>query len=76
MSIAEALKSFGADPERLAQAKYDPREVIAYIEPHIEQGPVLELKGLPVGIVSGIAGRKPRQNFSLSAWPVTPAPCR
>jgi allantoate deiminase len=57
MSIAEALKSFGADPERLAQAKYDPREVIAYIEPHIEQGPVLELKGLPVGIVSGIAGQ-------------------
>ena len=32
-------------------------EVIAYIEPHIEQGPVLELEGLPVGIVSGIAGQ-------------------
>jgi allantoate deiminase len=31
--------------------------VIAYIEPHIEQGPVLELEGLPVGIVSGIAGQ-------------------
>ena len=75
MSIAEALKSFGADPERLAQAKYDPREVIAYIEPHIEQGPVLELEGLPVGIVTGIAGQT-RANFNLSAAPVTPAPCR
>ena len=57
VSMAEALKSFGADPARMAEAKYDPREVIAYIEPHIEQGPVLELEKLPVGIVTGIAGQ-------------------
>ncbi len=41
----------------MAEAKYDLREVIAYIEPHIEQGPVLELEKLPVGIVTGIAGQ-------------------
>jgi N-carbamoyl-L-amino-acid hydrolase len=29
-----------------------------YLEPHIEQGPVLEQKGLPIGVVSGIQGKK------------------
>jgi allantoate deiminase len=57
VSMAEALKLFGADPARMGEAKYDPRDVIAYIEPHIEQGPVLELGKLPVGIVTGIAGQ-------------------
>ena len=32
-------------------------QVVAYIEPHIEQGPVLELEKLPIGIVTGIAGQ-------------------
>ena len=32
------------------------RDVAAFIEPHIEQGPVLEAKGLPVGIVTAING--------------------
>ena len=29
-----------------------------YLEPHIEQGPVLEARGLPLGIVTGIQGKK------------------
>jgi beta-ureidopropionase / N-carbamoyl-L-amino-acid hydrolase len=32
--------------------------IAAYIEPHIEQGPVLEAAGLPIGIVTGIQGKK------------------
>ncbi|SLN75477.1 Zn-dependent hydrolase [Oceanibacterium hippocampi] len=35
-----------------------PRPVHAYVEAHIEQGPVLEREGFPVGIVTGIQGKR------------------
>jgi allantoate deiminase len=35
----------------------DPRRLLGYVEAHIEQGPVLEQKELPVGIVTAIAGQ-------------------
>ncbi len=35
-----------------------PRAIHAYFEPHIEQGPVLEAEGLPIGVVTGILGLK------------------
>jgi allantoate deiminase len=57
IALADALRAFGANPDRLPEAVYPAEQVLAYIEPHIEQGPVLELEGLPVGIVSGIAGQ-------------------
>lgn len=34
------------------------RPVAAFIEPHIEQGPVLERRGIPVGVVIGIQGTR------------------
>ncbi len=37
--------------------RYKPGKVIAYLEAHIEQGPVLEQEGLAVGVVAGIAGQ-------------------
>ncbi|KAI3455792.1 hypothetical protein Pfo_012455 [Paulownia fortunei] len=43
--------------ENLLQLKYDPESVLGYIEVHIEQGPVLETAGLPLGLVKGIAGQ-------------------
>jgi allantoate deiminase len=55
--MADALRTFGCNPGSLSQATFSGDQVIAYIEPHIEQGPVLELEGLPVGVVSGIAGQ-------------------
>ena len=42
-----------------------PENVVAYIEPHIEQGPVLELQNLPVGIVTGIVGQS-RASFQFT----------
>ena len=42
------------DPRTAAR---DPKEVLAYLEPHIEQGPVLEAEDLAVGVVTGIAGQ-------------------
>ncbi|KZV43444.1 allantoate deiminase, partial [Dorcoceras hygrometricum] len=43
--------------ENFLQLKYDPESVWGYIEVHIEQGPVLETVGLPLGLVKGIAGQ-------------------
>ncbi len=54
--LREALQSFGLDPTRVATAAFAPREVAAYVELHIEQGPVLEAEGLPVGVVTAING--------------------
>ncbi len=34
------------------------REIAAYVEPHIEQGPVLEAAGIPIGVVTGIQGTR------------------
>nr|3N5F_A Chain A, N-carbamoyl-L-amino acid hydrolase [Geobacillus stearothermophilus]3N5F_B Chain B, N-carbamoyl-L-amino acid hydrolase [Geobacillus stearothermophilus] len=56
ISLAEAMKQAGLDPDRLPQAARKPGTVKAYVELHIEQGRVLEETGLPVGIVTGIAG--------------------
>ncbi|PWC31846.1 allantoate amidohydrolase [Azospirillum sp. TSO22-1] len=51
--FADALAAFGGDPVRIAEAK---RDALAYLEVHIEQGPVLEAEGLPLGIVTAING--------------------
>lgn len=56
LSIADAMRAAGYDPDRIGQAAKDPRQVKAYVELHIEQGSVLERHRLPIGVVSGIAG--------------------
>ena len=56
ISMRQALTQFGLDPEHIGAAARAPAELLAYVELHIEQGPVLEAKGLPVGVVSAIAG--------------------
>jgi len=55
-SIAQALIQFGLNPEHLSKVKRKKSEVLAYAELHIEQGPVLEAEGLPVGVVTAING--------------------
>lgn len=57
VSLAEAMRGFGLDPAQLPQAARRRDDVLLFLEPHIEQGPVLEAAGLPVGIVSGIAAQ-------------------
>ncbi|MBO4223746.1 allantoate amidohydrolase [Bradyrhizobium neotropicale] len=56
ISMREAMAAFGLDPDRIGAAARVRRELFAYVELHIEQGPVLEEKGLPVGVVTAIAG--------------------
>ncbi|MDA8252549.1 MAG: allantoate amidohydrolase [Rhodospirillales bacterium] len=57
LTMAEALRGAGFDPGAISAAARRPGEIAAYLELHIEQGPVLEREGLPVGCVSAIAGQ-------------------
>jgi allantoate deiminase len=56
ISLRDALAQFGLDPNRVGDAARRPGDVLAYAELHIEQGPVLETEGLPVGVVTAING--------------------
>jgi len=56
ISRREALIRFGADPGYAMKQARDPAKTIGYVEVHIEQGPVLESEGLPIGIVTAING--------------------
>ena len=56
ISLAEALCQFGCDPSQIGELARLPERTAAYLELHIEQGPLLEAKGLPVGIVTAISG--------------------
>jgi allantoate deiminase len=56
-SVVEAIRDFGLDPARIPEAAYRPGSVAGYLEAHIEQGPVLESKNLPLGIVPSILGQ-------------------
>ncbi|MBE0497385.1 MAG: Zn-dependent hydrolase [Campylobacterales bacterium] len=55
VSVYDAAKAFGCAVDALEEAKLGRNALYSYIELHIEQGPVLENKGIPVGIVTGIA---------------------
>jgi allantoate deiminase len=56
ISMRDALIEFGLDPDHIGAAARAPSELLAYIELHIEQGPVLEAQNLPVGVVTAISG--------------------
>lgn len=55
-TVADAIRAYGLDPARLAECRLAPNAA-AYLEFHIEQGPVLESLGLPLGVVTTIVGQ-------------------
>lgn len=57
VTVADATRESGGDPGALVGAGRRPDDLIGYCEVHIEQGPVLEGMGLPVGVVSAIQGQ-------------------
>jgi allantoate deiminase len=57
VTLAEAVRAFGGDPEALEKRSREDGDLLGYCELHIEQGPVLEELGLPVGVVTGIQGQ-------------------
>jgi allantoate deiminase len=58
VSLGEAFAAFGLPATDLAAAARKPGEVLAFLEAHIEQGPVLEAEDLGLGVVTAIAAQK------------------
>ncbi len=56
ITMAQAMAAYGLDPAQAGRAVREPGSVHAFLELHIEQGPVLEAQGEDVGIVERIVG--------------------
>lgn len=54
--LGDAMTAVGIDPDRALAARWDPSDLAAFVECHIEQGPRLEAEGVEIGVVSAIAG--------------------
>ena len=67
ITLREALRAFGGDPDDIARLTRDPSQVLGYVELHIEQGPVLEGEDLPVGVVTAINGAT-RATIGVKGW--------
>jgi len=65
VAMAHAIKRFGGNPAKLGSARLNPKNLLGYVEAHIEQGPVLEQRNLAVGVVTAIAGQS-RFNVSFA----------
>jgi hydantoinase/carbamoylase family amidase len=55
-ALAAVMREAGLDPAKIPALTRSREELLGYLEVHIEQGPVLLEEGLPLGIVSAIAG--------------------
>jgi len=55
--LRETLRQAGGDLDSLAAAAWSPESISAFLELHIEQGPILEDSGVPIGVVDSISGR-------------------
>jgi allantoate deiminase len=63
ISVRKAIETFGLHPEEIAQAELE-NDALAYVEFHIEQGPVLESLKQPLAAVEAIAGQT-RSEFTF-----------
>ncbi len=57
ITLAEAIKQFGGNPDKIKDCKIAAENYLGYIEAHIEQGPLLEKHDHAVGVVTAIAGQ-------------------
>lgn len=58
ITVAQAMADAGLDAEAIPQAARDVKEIVAYLELHIEQGPCLEQEDLALGVVTAINGAR------------------
>jgi N-carbamoyl-L-amino-acid hydrolase len=56
-SLRDALRDAGGDLDRIHDAAWPAGSIACYLELHIEQGPLLESRGVPIGVVESITGR-------------------
>ncbi len=54
--LIDAMRVYGLDARRIGEAARPPTDFAAYVELHIEQGPVLEHRRVDIGVVTGIVG--------------------
>jgi len=54
--LVDALALMGWDPQAATRTAVPPGSVHAFLELHIEQGAVLETRGVQIGVVTGIVG--------------------
>jgi allantoate deiminase len=64
ISVRKAIQDFSLNPDEISKAVLSD-DVLGYIEFHIEQGPVLETLGQPLGVVEAIVGQN-RLEFTFS----------
>jgi allantoate deiminase len=57
VTLAEAIARYGNNIADIAAAAYGRDVAASYVEVHIEQGPVLEYRNQPLGVVTSIAGQ-------------------
>jgi len=57
VTMSDAIRICGGDPERIGDDRWSAERPLGYVEVHIEQGPILEGLDLPVGVVSAINGQ-------------------
>ena len=57
VTLADAITAYGKSPADISAAAYARDEAAAYVEVHIEQGPVLETRSQPLGVVTAIIGQ-------------------
>jgi N-carbamoyl-L-amino-acid hydrolase len=58
LRLEEVLAEYGVELDRIEKSREQLRNAVGYLELHIEQGPVLESTGLPLGVVLGTKGVK------------------
>lgn len=56
VTLAQAARDFGLDPDLVGTAARRPADLVGYLEAHIEQGPLLEDADRSLGVVTSIAG--------------------
>ncbi len=74
--LSDAMKEYGLDYRRVSEAKRDRSAIKAFVELHIEQGPLLYNQGVPIGVVNGVdadyrfgvsfRGRRDHAGFPMS----------
>ena len=57
VTLADAITAYGKSTDDIPAAAYARGEAAAYVEVHIEQGPVLEVRNQPLGVVTSIIGQ-------------------
>ncbi|WP_431305360.1 Zn-dependent hydrolase [Sediminicoccus sp. BL-A-41-H5] len=71
LSLEHHIRELGFDPDALREGRryIEPETVAAYVELHIEQGPVLDAEEIPMGLVTALPGnRRVRRGMVRGEW--------